>query len=289
MIELRLDGLLITALDLTLGAGDNVFSGSIGAWPSGAHTAEVKLIVDSLSATKSCSFAVQDTTPPVAIDNLIARYGAQGTELELVWSAPEDAISQTACKYYHLKAGFEPIAEGNWDVAFPLAVGFMPSEPGTFEQLVVNVPIPGANIFFAIRSEDQSGNLSAVSNSPSHIVASELPATAKIYANSAALVNGDRLLVTCNQDNPGEARRCDLYIAAAVGESLLFYPSWGGDWVCTSVSLPAYSNQEGIVVLDVTVASWIPSGDITFFAAFTEPDSLDVLGEISMVTVRVAP
>ncbi|MBN1593441.1 MAG: PKD domain-containing protein [Candidatus Coatesbacteria bacterium] len=287
VIELFIDENSLVVLPVALSSGYNVFSGSIGSWIAGSHTARVELEIDTLTCSKGCAFSVLDTAGPEQIDDLMARYGRDGSEIELIWSAPGDAVSGSRCKSYQARAWIEPITDLNWGAAVDLAAGFSPSEPNGYERMIANIPHPGTTVYFAVRSTDNAGNLSPISNSASHLIATEMPATAKIYLNSALLSDGDRLHLTCNQYNPGEERSCDLYVAVMIGQSLLFYPNWGPDWTFSSVDLPAHYAEEDIVLIDATVAPWIPSGDLLFMAAFAEAGTLDILGEIASVSSTI--
>lgn len=108
-----------------------------------------------------------DDVPPDTITNLLAEY-LTGGKIKLSWSAPVDA------HYYQIKYSDKPIVEhldfltqrdshSNWWAAENYTDEPIPQPPGTEESMIIEDVKPG-NYYFAIRSYDDNGNRSEISN-----------------------------------------------------------------------------------------------------------------------------
>ena len=82
-------------------------------------------------------------------------------QVTLSWTSPHDALSGVAG--YVVKAAAYPLTAGNFDAEPTVAVSTTPSPEGAAEQFVVSVPTI-STVYFAMRSSDEAGNLSAISN-----------------------------------------------------------------------------------------------------------------------------
>ncbi|WP_305046896.1 cytochrome c3 family protein [Geoalkalibacter sp.] len=127
----------------------------------------------------SNSFTVNnsvDTTPPAAITDLVAEHRPKAGTVWLYWHAPGDDGKEGKAHQYDIRykesVPYNPAdaitSEAKWNAATPV-VGAppLPAEPGQsqgFEVLGLN---PGKDYFFAVRTVDEAGNWSGLSNSPS--------------------------------------------------------------------------------------------------------------------------
>ncbi|MFH1722987.1 MAG: LamG-like jellyroll fold domain-containing protein [Elusimicrobiota bacterium] len=113
------------------------------------------------SASASVTFTIDKTGPSRIADLNVTVQRPASAEADLAWTSPSDALSAVAG--YALKSHSEPLDDSNWDDAAPHAAP-SPSEPGTEESHTVT-DLPEDVAYLAIRSQDEVGNLSPVSNS----------------------------------------------------------------------------------------------------------------------------
>ncbi|MBI2384690.1 MAG: hypothetical protein HYV14_01630 [Elusimicrobia bacterium] len=114
------------------------------------------------NAASASSVFILDKTPPVVVSDLrvTAKNPAAG-QATLAWTSPHDALSGVAG--YIVKAAGYPIDAANFDAAPTVAVSTTPRAEGAAEQFVVTVPTI-STVYFVMRSSDEAGNLSAISN-----------------------------------------------------------------------------------------------------------------------------
>jgi hypothetical protein len=84
--------------------------------------------------------------------------GASILNLTLRWTAPADALT------YTLRYHDAPLDQDNWDSASDIPVPFDAAAPGSAEELVTSVPYTSGALYFAIQSQNDLGNPSALSN-----------------------------------------------------------------------------------------------------------------------------
>ncbi len=129
------------------------------------------------------SEALGDTTPPARVEDLVASTGALEHEVILAWTSPGDDGTEGTAATYYIRYGTEEIVTlEDWDDAWSVPAGQVPapSEAGTPETLTVEVYLPTDVAWLAIRTEDDAGNLSPVSNSDSAIVQGDVTAPGTI-------------------------------------------------------------------------------------------------------------
>ncbi|MBI5646147.1 MAG: T9SS type A sorting domain-containing protein [Ignavibacteriae bacterium] len=114
-----------------------------------------------------CVFAPgfsSDATPPAAVDDATAATDSIPGGVRYSFTAPgDDDLSGTAY-IYEVRYATEPIDEDTWASAIPLPVYTRPAAAGTVEQLTFTMPQPGVTYHFAMKTTDESGNVSALSN-----------------------------------------------------------------------------------------------------------------------------
>ena len=108
-----------------------------------------------------------DTQPPNAVTDLsAARVSNVEGRVVLTWTAPADQPGNTTVAQYAVKyATYSALSVGStttwWNNAIPATSTPTPSAPGTPETpMLVNGLAGGATYYFAIKSEDASGNWS---------------------------------------------------------------------------------------------------------------------------------
>ncbi len=123
-----------------------------------------------------CAHPRRDEKGPEPVKDLEAR-ALGGGKVELTWTAPRDAGGKVA--RYQLKYAFKRIADypatpeafragwrkvTYWNMARNVYGEPSPSAPGGRERMVLEGLPAGKTLFFAVRSEDDSGNYSTLSN-----------------------------------------------------------------------------------------------------------------------------
>jgi hypothetical protein len=106
---------------------------------------------------------VPDTTPPAAIGDL--RYAnTTQTSVDLHWTAPGNDGNVGVAKYYDIRYSSSPITESNWANAKKLSGAPVPGTAGTAEFYAAVGFTHSTTYYFAIKTGDQAGNISSLSN-----------------------------------------------------------------------------------------------------------------------------
>jgi hypothetical protein len=130
-----------------------------------------------LSHTLFDDFHVEyaDIVSPAPIPDLAAESGVSAGHIDLTWTAPgADAGEGTASKYIVRYAEAAIETEFGWTMATDVDNEPTPQSAGSTESMTVSGLTPGETYYFAIRAEDEDGNISGLSNSPG-AVAKEAP------------------------------------------------------------------------------------------------------------------
>jgi len=110
-----------------------------------------------------------DVTPPGTVNDLAAVPGLYPGEIRLTWTAPgDDGASGTASSYI-IKVSHTAITAGTFDASADIDrwIGeALPHAGGTPETLFVFGLDPDSTWFFALKTQDEKPNTSAISNSP---------------------------------------------------------------------------------------------------------------------------
>ena len=103
---------------------------------------------------------------PAAVNDL-AVVGANGTEIDLQWTATGDDVTTGTAAAYDIRRSSAPITEGNFDAATPLPGPPSPAPPGSTENYTATGLTGETTYYFAIRVRDELNNWSAInSNGP---------------------------------------------------------------------------------------------------------------------------
>jgi hypothetical protein len=120
------------------------------------------------SAAYALTVATADITPPGAITDLSASTGAASGTVDLTWTAPGDDGDTGTASSYLVRYSGAAITEANWASATPVTTGVpAPASAGTSQSMTVTGLTPGQTYYFAVKAQDEAGNTSAISNSPS--------------------------------------------------------------------------------------------------------------------------
>ena len=103
-----------------------------------------------------------DSLPPARITDLAA-VSAGPSSVALEWTAPGDDGSTGLASAYELRYSGFPITSGNFGAASAAAVAF-PLPPGTRQATVVGSLGPTTLYYFALRTRDDAGQWSEISN-----------------------------------------------------------------------------------------------------------------------------
>lgn len=107
-----------------------------------------------------------DTTPPASVTDLTI-VSSSSVDVNLQWTAPgDDGMTGTAC-LYDLRWSLVPITgDADFDGATQVPNTPLPSPPGELDQMFVGGLTPGTTYYFAIKTVDDAGNWSGLSNVP---------------------------------------------------------------------------------------------------------------------------
>ena len=108
----------------------------------------------------------QDTIPPAAIIDLGAVPGDGHGKIGLNWTAPGDDGQSGVADNYVIKYSNEFITEASWPLALPMPDPPAPLDAGTAQACTVDGLAEGEIYYLAIRSYDDAGNESELSNIP---------------------------------------------------------------------------------------------------------------------------
>ncbi|MHB9112787.1 MAG: hypothetical protein ACYC4D_09235 [Thermoleophilia bacterium] len=105
----------------------------------------------------------QDSAPPRAVMDLIAQRQNDGA-IRLAWTAPGDDGSEGTAAMYSIRYSAQPITEQNWVAAEPISIPASPAAAGLAESVTTSETPPGDAVYFAMKTTDDAGNESAISN-----------------------------------------------------------------------------------------------------------------------------
>ncbi len=86
--------------------------------------------------------------------------------VSLLWTAPGDDGNRGTATSYDVRFSSAPITESNWASAARASATPAPAAAGTPQRLTLAGLIPGSTYYFALKTSDETNNLSALSNVP---------------------------------------------------------------------------------------------------------------------------
>ena len=105
--------------------------------------------------------------------------------ITLQWTAPSDPDPRANVSAYTIKSFSEEITETNWNNTQNIAYNLPPQAPGTMEELLLEYTLPSGLLYFAVKSLDDAGNISPLSNNTSAQATTDITAPADIIDLSA--------------------------------------------------------------------------------------------------------
>jgi hypothetical protein len=143
-----------------------------GLLPSTTYYFAIKAIdalgnSSAMSNVTSATTTPPDATLPNTIDDLAGAAGTTTGYVNLTWTAPADygygGVGPFACVSYDLRYSTSPIDDTNWGSAIPVTTS-APKTPGAAEALTVTGLAGRTQYYFALKSTDETGNVSLLSN-----------------------------------------------------------------------------------------------------------------------------
>ena len=186
------------------------------------HLSEAHLVWNANYDIFLAELDIPEDTPPAAVI-LNAATGTYPGEVVLSWTAPgADGNTGTATEYIVRYADAEIADETAWDAAADVNNEPVPQIAGTEESMTVSGLAPVGTYYFALRTLDESGNLSDLSNSPVVEMQFPPPVGPGTYENDDVHIISAGNWTTWNHVNAsgGSTRYSDDPEASA---TLLFY------------------------------------------------------------------
>ncbi|WP_135555545.1 fibronectin type III domain-containing protein [Paenibacillus cymbidii] len=104
-----------------------------------------------------------DTTAPAAVANLAAS-NATTVSAKLTWTAPGDDGNTGTATSYDIRYSSSTITSGNWASATQVTGEPAPAAAGASQNMTVSGLSPSTTYYFAMKTSDEVGNTSALSN-----------------------------------------------------------------------------------------------------------------------------
>ena len=147
----------------TRGASEDRIISASGSYSASFTTSVSRSWVALLAAFRPPAGGPADTTPPGAVTNLTAS-GPTSNSITLAWTAPGDDGATGTATSYDVRYSTAIIDETNWGLATQASGEPFPSPAGTAQSMTVGNLNPATTYFFAIKTSDEAGNISAISN-----------------------------------------------------------------------------------------------------------------------------
>jgi Tol biopolymer transport system component len=151
-------------------------------------------LVAGAPACDSGPAKAKDQTPPAAVSDL-AIAGSTITTLTLRWTAPGNDGNSGTASSYEIRSSTTTITAGTWGSATLVAGVPTPLLAGTIQTFTVTGLAPNTAYFFALKTTDAAGNVSALSNV---LAASTTPGHVG-YVADANVVGAPELFVADDQ------------------------------------------------------------------------------------------
>ena len=123
-----------------------------------------KYIWEYLGNTMPADIYGPDTTAPAAVSNLAAVSGSNDGEVDLTWTATGDDGASGTANSYDLRYSENQITENSWQTTEVATNEPSPSAAGSSEAMTISGLTTGQTYYFAIKSQDEVLNISALSN-----------------------------------------------------------------------------------------------------------------------------
>jgi hypothetical protein len=104
-----------------------------------------------------------DQTPPATVSDLVAGLPT-ATSIKLTWTSPGDDGRTGTATSYDIRYASTPISISTWGSATPVPSAPAPSFGGTIQSFTVENLSQGTVYYFALKAQDDAGNISGLSN-----------------------------------------------------------------------------------------------------------------------------
>ncbi|PIE32970.1 hypothetical protein CSA56_13645 [candidate division KSB3 bacterium] len=146
-----------------------------------------------------------DIIPPAKVNDLRLRdLGAAVNDMRslmLSWQAPGDNLADGTASQYELRYGNERPSPENWDSLKPVSTVPEPLLAGTQQQVQLQVPAGEDTLYFALRTFDETLNVSELSNVVQWSPEDTRPPARIVDLKAERLANGD---ITVSWTAPGD-------------------------------------------------------------------------------------
>jgi hypothetical protein len=115
---------------------------------------------------------MDDTEPPAAVDDFNAESSMKAGAVGVSWTAPGDDGLTGQATSYDIRYSTEDITHRNWDDATPLPSPPLPEPAGVAQSMLIESFLPGQVYYLALKTQDEAGNLSPISNTTSAMASS---------------------------------------------------------------------------------------------------------------------
>jgi len=143
------------------------FNGHLGTLSAAVSTS----LLDGFAGAYAAGTGL-DITPPSTINDLHTSLPT-ASSLQVGWTAPGDDGTSGTATLYDLRWSLAPITLLNFGSATPVATQPVPAAAGTAQSYNMTGLTQGTTYYFALRTRDDAGNWSLVSNSPSGATTSD--------------------------------------------------------------------------------------------------------------------
>jgi chitodextrinase len=206
-----------------------------------------------------------DTTPPAAVNDLVA-IDPSWNSMMLTWTAPgDDGRTGTAARY-DIRYSLLPLTNAEWPSAAQAAGEPSPRPAGSADTFVVTGLAPTTAYYFSLKTADEAGNWSAksiIASAPTTAVPDDVPPAAVTdLAASASATNS----VTLTWTAPGDdgAVGTAAYYDIRYSNNPITDGSWDSAWPASGEPTP---NAAG--ALETFVVQYLAPGTTYYFALKT--------------------
>lgn len=217
-----------------------------------------------------------DSIPPAAITRLIVK-SPTPKSLALVWTAPGDDGNEGTAKEYDIRYASQPFTEQNWDTLLQFHGEPAPKPAGQIETVRIGDLDPSAAYYFGIKSRDDEGHESALSNVATGTTLQETQPPGQIDDLQVESVGLDAFQLTWTAPGDdgifGRATEYDVrYSKLPISES-----NWDVSSRVSSVPAPKEAGQTEVLRVDGF------DGDDNYFFAIKTADDVPNWSQISNV------
>jgi len=146
----------------------------------------------------------KDKIPPEPISDLQAEAGINFGEIILSWTAPGNDGDVGQASEYIIKYGPEEITEDNWASSTIVENLPLPKPTGSEEIFIVSNLGDNTLYYFALKTKDESENLSQISNSPTAKTLNHIPVATFSYQPENPQQDQEIIFdATCSNDPDG--------------------------------------------------------------------------------------